>query len=68
MGGRPPPPPSPPASYAYERSCKVIDDMDGELQQQMADASNEQVYEDSVKSVEDVVSNLNSPETFPDLN
>ena len=51
----------------HQRSCKVIDDMDEELQQQMTDALNEQVYEDNVKSVEDVVSNSSSSETFPDL-
>lgn len=41
--------------------------MDDELKQQMTDALNEQVCEDNVKSVEDVVSNVNSQEAFPDL-
>ena len=30
-------------------SCKVIEDMDEELQQQMTDALNEQVCEDNVQ-------------------
>ena len=51
----------------HQRSCKVIDDMDEELQQQMTDALNEQICEDNVQSVEDVLSSLNSQETFPDL-
>ena len=51
----------------HQRSCKVIDDMDEELQQQMTDALNKQICEDNIQSVEDVVSSLNSQETFPDL-
>ena len=51
----------------HQRSCKVIDDMDEELRQQMTDALNEQICEDNIQSVEDVVSSLNSQETFPDL-
>ena len=51
----------------HQRSCKVIDDLDEELQQQMTDALNEQICEDNVQSVEDVVSSLSSQETFPDL-
>ena len=33
----------------------------------MTDALNEQICEDNIQSVEDVVSSLNSQETFPDL-
>ena len=51
----------------HQCSCKVIEDMDEELQQQMTDALNEQVCEDNVQSVEDVLSSLSSQETFPDL-
>jgi hypothetical protein len=43
--------------------------MEEELQQQMTDALNDQVYiyEDSVQSIEDVISSLNSQESYPDL-
>jgi hypothetical protein len=41
--------------------------MEEELQQQMTDALNDQVCEDSVQSVEDVISSLNSQEIYPDL-
>ena len=51
----------------HQRSCRVIDDMEEELQQQMTDALNDQVYEDSVQSVENVAPSLNSEESYPDL-
>ena len=51
----------------HQRSCRVIDDMEEELQQQMTDALNDKGYEDSVQSVENVVSSLNSEESYPDL-
>ena len=51
----------------HQRSYKVIEDMDEELQQQITDALNEQICEDNVQSVEDVVSSLNFQETFSDL-
>jgi hypothetical protein len=51
----------------HQRSCRVIDGMEEELQQQMTDALNDQVCEDSVQSVEDVISSLNSQESYPDL-
>ena len=41
--------------------------MEEELQQQMTDALNDKGYEDSVQSVENVVSSLNSEESYPDL-
>ena len=50
-----------------QRSCRVIDGMEEELQQQMTDTLNDQVYEDSVQSVENVVPRLNSEESYPDL-
>ena len=51
----------------HQRSCRVIDGMEEELQQQMTDTLNDQVYEDSVQSVENVVPRLNSEESYPDL-
>ena len=42
--------------------------MEEELQQQMTDALNDQVYKDSVQSVENVAPSLNSEESYPDLN
>jgi hypothetical protein len=47
----------------HQRSCRVIDGMEEELQQQMTDALNDQVCEDSVQSVEDVISSLNTQES-----
>jgi hypothetical protein len=41
--------------------------MEEELQQQMTNTLNDQVCEDSVQSVEDVISSLNSQESYPDL-
>ena len=51
----------------HQRSCRVIDGMEEELQQQMTDALNDKGYEDSVQSVENVVPSLNSEESYPDL-
>ena len=51
----------------HQRSCRVIDDMQNELQQQMTVALNNQVYEDSVQSVENVIPRLNSEEGYPGL-
>jgi hypothetical protein len=51
----------------HQRSCRVIDGMEEELQQQMTDALNDQVCEDSVQSVENVISSLNTQESYPDL-
>ena len=51
----------------HQRSCKVIDDMQEELQQQMTDALNDQICDDNVQSVEDTFSRLNAQETLPDL-
>ena len=51
----------------HQRSCRVIDDMEEELQQQMKDALNDQVYEDSAQSVENVAPSLNSEESYPYL-
>jgi hypothetical protein len=51
----------------HQRSCKVIDDMEEELQQQMTDALSEQICDDNVQSAEDAVPSLNAQEIFPDL-
>ena len=51
----------------HQRSCKVIDDMQEELKQQMTDALNDQICDDNVQSVEDTFSRLNAQETLPDL-
>jgi hypothetical protein len=51
----------------HQRSCKVIDDMEEELQQQMTDALNEQICDDNAQSAEDAVPSLNAQEIFPDL-
>ena len=51
----------------HQRSYRVIDDMEEELQQQTTDALNDQVYKDSIQSVENVVPSLNSEESYPDL-
>ena len=50
-----------------QRSRRVIDDMEEELQQQTTDALNDQVCKDSIQSVENVVPSLNSEESYPDL-
>jgi hypothetical protein len=52
-----------PGLKMHQRSCRVIDGMEEELQQQMTDALNDQVCEDSVQSVEDVISSLNTQES-----
>ncbi|CAB3997754.1 Hypothetical predicted protein [Paramuricea clavata] len=51
----------------HQRSCKVIDDVEEELQQQMTDALNEQICDDNVQSAEDAVPSLNAQEIYPDL-
>ena len=51
----------------HQRNCKVIDDMEEELQQQMTDALNEQICDDNVQSAENAVPSLNAQEIFPNL-
>ena len=51
----------------HQRSCRVIDGMEEELQQHIQDVLNEQACEEEVESIVDTISSQKSEETFPDL-
>ncbi|CAB4003112.1 Hypothetical predicted protein [Paramuricea clavata] len=51
----------------HQRSCRVIDDLEDELQQQMSEVLNEHQNEDNVDSVNPEISHINTQENFPDL-
>jgi hypothetical protein len=51
----------------HQRSCRVIDDLEDELQQQMTEALNEHHNEDNVDPVNPELSSVNSQENFPGI-
>ena len=51
----------------HQRSCRVIDDLEDELQQQMTEALNDDNHEDNTDPVNPEISPLNTQENFPDL-
>ena len=51
----------------HQRSCRVIDDLEDELQQQMSEALNDDNHEDNTDPVNPEISPLNTQENFPDL-
>ena len=51
----------------HQRSCRVIDDLEDELQQQMTEALNNDSQEDNIDPVNPDISTLNIQESFPDL-
>ena len=50
----------------HQRSCRVIDDLEEELQQQMTEALNEH-HEDNVEPVNPELSSANTQENFPGI-
>ena len=50
-----------------QRSCRVIDDLEDELQQQMSEVLTEHQNEDNVDTVTPEISPINTQENFPDL-
>ena len=51
----------------HQRSCRIIDDLEDELQQQMTEALNDDNHEDNTDPVNPEISPLNTQENFPDL-
>ena len=51
----------------HQRSCRVIDDLEDELQKQMTEALNEHHNEDNVDPVNPELSSVNSQENFPGI-
>ena len=51
----------------HQRSCRVIDDLEDELQQQMTEALNEHHNEDNVDPVNPELSSVNTQENFPGI-
>ena len=51
----------------HQRSCRVIDDLEDELQQQMSEVLTEHQNEDNVDTVNPEISPINTQENFPDL-
>ena len=51
----------------HQRSCRVIDDLEDELQQQMTEALNDDNHEDNTDPVNPEISPLNTQENFPDF-
>ena len=51
----------------HQRSCRVIDDLEDELQQQMTEALNEHQNEDNVDPVNPELSSVNSQENLPGI-
>ncbi len=51
----------------HQRSCRVIDDLEDELQQQMTEALNEHHNEDNVDSANPEFSSVNAHESFPSI-
>jgi hypothetical protein len=51
----------------HQRSCRVIDDLEDELQQQMTEALNDDNHEDNTDPVNPEISPSNTEENFPDL-
>ena len=51
----------------HQRSCRVIDDLENELQQQMTEALNNDSQEDNIDPVNPDISTLNIQENFSDL-
>ena len=50
-----------------QRSCRVIDDLEDELQHQMSEVSTEHLNGDNVDLVNPEISPINTQESFPDL-
>ena len=51
----------------HQQSCRVIDDLEDELQQQMTETLNNDNHEDNIDPVNPDISTLNILENFPDL-
>ena len=51
----------------HQRSCRIIDDLEDELQQQITEALNDDNHEDNTDPVNPEISPLNTQENFPDL-
>ena len=51
----------------HQRSCRVIDDLEDELQQQMTEALNDDNHEDNTDPANPEISPSNTEENFPDL-
>ena len=51
----------------HQRSCRVIDDLEDELHQQMTDALNDQENEDDAGQINPEISLLNDHDNFPEL-